>query len=126
MNRTIPGHRPGLFARFMAAPPRFLFRTISIVVAVPPLLDAGECSGGSPQPLLCPPLSAQHTRLPITLVPTTASATGGTPRTLDSPSCSSISPPLSQSSSAAGNPGRYGHDPAPLLTYLSQSQSPAR
>src|SRR5215813_10812436 len=110
----------------MAAPPRFLFRTISVVAAVPALLDAGEWSGGAPPPLLCPPLSAQHTRLPTALVPTTACAPGETPRTLDSPRCSSISPPPSQSSSAAGNPRRYGHAPPLLLTYQSQTQSPAR
>src|SRR5262245_46839578 len=110
----------------MATPPRFLFRTSSIAVAVPSPLDAGECSAGSHQPLLCRPPSAQNTRLPTTPPPTTACATAGTPRTPDSPKCSSKSPPLSQSSSAAENPERYAHDLPPLLTYQSQNQSPVR
>src|SRR6476469_9705829 len=111
----------------MATPPRFLsIRTISIAVAVPSPLDAGECSAGSRRRLRYLPPSVQNSRLPTIPGPTTDSAAAETPRTLDSPTHSSKSPPLSQSSSAAENPEKYVHDPPPLLTYQSQSQTPGQ
>src|SRR5438067_8104966 len=107
----------------MAAPPRFLSsRTISIAALL--ALDAAECSAESPRPLLYLLPSAQSIRLPTIPAPTTACATAEILRTLDLPKCSSKSPLPSQSSSAAENPERDAHDPPPLLTYQSQSQSP--
>src|SRR5262245_44756117 len=108
----------------MAAPPRFLSRTISI--AVPFLLDAGECSVGSQRQLLCHPPSVQNSHSPTAPVPTAVCATAETPQTLGWPRCSSGSPLPSQSSTVAENPERYVHDPPPLLTYQSQTQSPER